>query len=135
MCYTALQSVDRTDGTTSMISAATGHKPRSVEAQACRDLCLPYLEVALDYNAPLLTLAAMYVMNDDGDPFYATLKDGARVTPKGSPCDEAITTGCKAGSLPTTGKIVVGVVVSAVGAFIVGLGCYYVWLVTTSQTA
>ncbi|KIY73740.1 glycoside hydrolase family 9 protein [Cylindrobasidium torrendii FP15055 ss-10] len=95
----------------------------------------PQTEVALDYNAPLLTLAAMYVLKDGSDPYYAALKEGARITPKGSPCDEAITTGCKAGSLPSTGKIVVGVVVSAVGAFIVGLGCYYVWLVTTVQTA
>ncbi|KAI9066402.1 glycoside hydrolase family 9 protein [Trametes sanguinea] len=86
-------------------------------------------EVALDYTAPLLTLAAQALVRDAGDPYYTQVKPGAYndVRPSGFPCDAAIQTGCKHSGLSTGGKIAVGVVVSVVGLIIIGLGAYWVW--------
>ncbi|KAL7282221.1 hypothetical protein ACG7TL_003690 [Trametes sanguinea] len=69
-------------------------------------------EVALDYTAPLLTLAAQALVRVAGDPYYTQVKAGAygEVRPSGSPCDAAIQTGCKHSGLSTGGKIAVGVV-------------------------
>ncbi|KAL4241476.1 Endoglucanase [Abortiporus biennis] len=85
-------------------------------------------EVALDYNAPLLTLlASTVIMNDTlttQDPYYTTnLVVGSyeNVRPAGFPCDAAVSTGCKHG-LSTGGKIAVGVVVAVVGSILVILG-------------
>ncbi|KAI9001336.1 family 9 glycosyl hydrolase [Trametes punicea] len=86
-------------------------------------------EVALDYTAPLLTLAAQALVRGAGDPYYTQVKAGAyqQVRPKGWPCDAAIQTGCRHHSLSTGGKIAVGVVVSLVGVIIFALGAYWVW--------
>ncbi|KDQ06638.1 glycoside hydrolase family 9 protein [Botryobasidium botryosum FD-172 SS1] len=48
-------------------------------------------EVALDYNAPVLTLAAMGVTNFADDPYFTALQPGAysAVKPSGAPCDPA----------------------------------------------
>ncbi|KAI0771998.1 Six-hairpin glycosidase [Trametes elegans] len=88
-------------------------------------------EVALDYTAPLLTLAAQALVRGDGDPYYTQVRAGAyeEVRPGGWPCDAAIQTGCKHSGLSTGGKIAVGVVVSVVGVIIVALGAYWVWRV------
>ncbi|CDO74619.1 Glycoside Hydrolase Family 9 protein [Trametes cinnabarina] len=86
-------------------------------------------EVALDYTAPLLTLAAQALVRGAGDPYYTQVKAGAYddVRPSGFPCDAAIQTGCKRSGLSTGGKIAVGVVVSVVGVIIIALGAYWVW--------
>ncbi|KAI0321872.1 family 9 glycosyl hydrolase [Amylostereum chailletii] len=86
----------------------------------------PETEVALDYNAPMLTLAAMHVLNDTSDPFYTRLQVGAfdARRPSGKPCDEAFP--CSNSGLSTGAKIAIGVVVSVVGLIIIGLGAYYI---------
>jgi endoglucanase len=85
--------------------------------------------VALDYNAPLLTLAAQHVISDTSDPYFTQLQAGAyeKVRPSGTPCDEAFP--CeKRSRLSKNGKIALAVVLSVVGCVIfVLLGCY-VWL-------
>ncbi|KAF7331898.1 Endoglucanase [Mycena kentingensis (nom. inval.)] len=95
----------------------------------------PETEVALDYNAPMLTLAAMHVLNDTDDPFYTSLEVGAyeKVKPAGQPCDSAISTGCGGSGLPKTAVIVMAVVLSVVGAVILGLFAFYVWTVWTRR--
>jgi endoglucanase len=87
-------------------------------------LMVNWFQVALDYNAPLLTLAAAHVMNDSADPFYTRLAAGAYAArkPKGQPCDAS--TNCDtnaAPKLPVVGQIVIGVVVTIVGLVVVGL--------------
>jgi len=84
----------------------------------------PQTEIAVDYNAPLLTLAAMHVMNDTADPFYTSLKAGAYAAnkPSGQPCDPVYP--CTPG-LSTGAKIAIAVVVTVVGLAIFG-GIFYV---------
>ncbi|KAI0068914.1 glycoside hydrolase family 9 protein [Artomyces pyxidatus] len=84
----------------------------------------PETEVALDYNAPLLTLAAMHVLNDSNDPFFTRLQPGAYDArrPGGQPCDHAFP--CRSG-LSNGAKIAIGVVVGVVGAALLGLIAYY----------
>lgn len=86
-------------------------------------------EVALDYNAPLLTLAAQALTRGDaGDPYCVRVRVGAydEVRPGGAPCDDAIQDGCKSGGLSRAAKIAIGVVVSVVGVVLVGLGVCWV---------
>jgi hypothetical protein len=46
------------------------------------------LQGALDYNAPLATLAAYSVLySSSTPPFFATLAAGAYIVPEGHPCD------------------------------------------------
>ncbi|KII95327.1 glycoside hydrolase family 9 protein [Plicaturopsis crispa FD-325 SS-3] len=95
----------------------------------------PETEVGLDYNAPLLTLAAMQVANASAaDPYYVRLQAGAYARPAGSPCDAAIKVGCQA-SMPVTGKIVIGVVVGVMGLLIVALALLYMWTAVRRRTA
>ncbi|KAL0582010.1 hypothetical protein V5O48_000068 [Marasmius crinis-equi] len=91
----------------------------------------PETEVALDYNAPMLTLTAMRTMNDTSDPYYTRLKDGeyAKVKPQGRPCDDAISDGCSDHGLSTGAKIALAVVLSVVGLVIIGLVVYYCFVV------
>ena len=90
-------------------------------------------EVALDYTAPLLTLAAHALASGagaGGDPYYTQVRAGAydEVRPGGAPCDAAVQAGCgHGGGLSRGGKIAVGVVVGVVGLLIVGLGAFWVW--------
>ena len=90
-------------------------------------------EVALDYTAPLLTLAAHVLASGagaGGDPYYTQVRAGAydEVRPGGAPCDAAVQAGCgHGGGLSRGGKIAVGVVVGVVGLLIVGLGAFWVW--------
>ncbi|KAJ7095252.1 glycoside hydrolase family 9 protein [Mycena belliarum] len=90
----------------------------------------PETEVALDYNAPMLTLAAMHVMNDTKDPFYTSLQAGAyaKVRPSGRPCDAAISDGCASTTLPRRVMIALAVTLSVVGGVILGLLLWYIWL-------
>ncbi|PFH52542.1 glycoside hydrolase family 9 protein [Amanita thiersii Skay4041] len=95
----------------------------------------PQTEVALDYNAPMLTLAAMHVISDNKDPFFTALQDGAyeKVKPKGLPCDAAFPEGCNGPHLSKGSKIAMGVVITIVGLTIIGLITYYVYLVSTRK--
>ncbi|THV08695.1 9 glycosyl hydrolase [Dendrothele bispora CBS 962.96] len=97
----------------------------------------PETEVALDYNAPMLTLAAMHVLNDTNDPFYTSLQDGAyaQVKPQGSPCDDAIDDGCSGPRLSTGAKVAIAVVVTVVGLIILGLLAWYIWTVRGNRKA
>ncbi|KAF8322017.1 Six-hairpin glycosidase [Clavulina sp. PMI_390] len=103
-------------------------------------------EVALDYNAPLLTLTSLgllasYSTSSSSDtssttnltsPYYfASLPPGSYAShrPSGSPCDAAIRTGCpsSSGGLGRTGRIVLGVVISVVGLGLV-IGLVWMWI-------
>lgn len=86
-------------------------------------------EVALDYNAPLLTLAAQALVNGAKDPYYTQVRAGAydEVRPAGEPCDAAISAGCKHGGMSRKAKIVVAVVVTVVGLVLIGVGGYWLW--------
>lgn len=87
-------------------------------------------QVALDYNAPMLTLAAMHVMNDTSDPYFTSLKAGEyqKNKPQGTPCDAAFNN-CETHNLPTGAKIAIAVVVGVVGLVIVGLGIAWIVLI------
>jgi endoglucanase len=95
-----------------------------------------FLQVALDYNAPMLTLAAMHVLNDSNDPFYTTLQAGAydQVKPQGEPCDAVFKKSCR-GGLPRGGQIALGVSLGVVGLVLLGLLVYYMFLVSRIKTA
>lgn len=82
----------------------------------------PETEVALDYNAPMLTLTAMHVLNETTDPFFTSLQPGAyeKVRPKGTPCDEVFPCG-GTGSLSKGARIAIAVTVSVVGLALIGL--------------
>ncbi|KLO10154.1 family 9 glycosyl hydrolase [Schizopora paradoxa] len=79
----------------------------------------PEMEPALDLNAPMLTLAALHVMNDAADPFFVSLKNGAYASkkPSGTPCDAAFP--CKKSGLSNAGKIALAIVLSLVGVLII----------------
>ncbi|TFK76043.1 glycoside hydrolase family 9 protein [Pluteus cervinus] len=95
----------------------------------------PETEVALDYNAPMLTLTAMSILNQTTDPFYVSLQDGAyaAVKPQGLPCDSAFPSACTH-PLPKKAQIAMAVVITVVGLAIIGAGFYY-FLLTRSQKA
>ncbi|CAE6435145.1 unnamed protein product [Rhizoctonia solani] len=83
-------------------------------------------EVALDYNAPCLTLAACSVMSESEDPWYARSQHGANTTatPSGVPCDAACSGssssgGSRSGGLSHAGTIAFAVVLGVVGFAIV----------------
>ncbi|KAI3612497.1 glycoside hydrolase family 9 protein [Moniliophthora roreri] len=98
----------------------------------------PQTEVALDYNAPMLTLAAMHVLNDTNDPFFTALQAGEydKVKPQGEPCDAAISDGCGEGSrLSMAGKIALGVIFGITGVTIIGLLVWYFISVRKRKTA
>jgi len=75
------------------------------------------MKVAIDYNAPLLTLAAMHVMNDSNDPFYTSLQAGAYHKLNGHPCDAAYP--CH--HLSKGVKITLAVVITVVGLILIAL--------------
>ncbi|KAH9059033.1 family 9 glycosyl hydrolase [Lactarius vividus] len=69
----------------------------------------PETKVALDYNAPMLTLAAMRVLNDTSDPTGAF----SAYKPDGKPCDAAFS--CHHG-LSKGAKIGIGIAVAFVAS-------------------
>ena len=85
----------------------------------------PIPKIAMDYNAPLLTLAAMHASNDTTDPFYTSLKAGAYASkkPSGHPCDPVYH--C-APPLGKGAKIAIGVIITIVGLVIIGGIAYMV---------
>lgn len=88
----------------------------------------PETEPAIDYNAPMLTLAAMHVLNDTSDPFYTSLQAGAYQKPAGMPCDAAYTDGCGGPQLSKGGQIAMGVVIGFAGVVISSLVGWWGWL-------
>lgn len=79
----------------------------------------------------MLTLAAMHLLNNSADPFFTSLQAGAyaKVRPSGRPCDAVFPEACVS-DLSQGAKIAIGVIVALVGLSIVGLGAYYVYLVS-----
>ncbi|KIM68684.1 glycoside hydrolase family 9 protein [Scleroderma citrinum Foug A] len=88
----------------------------------------PETEPALDYNAPMLTLAAMHVLNDTSDPFYTSLQAGTYQKPAGLPCDAAYTDGCGGPQLSQAGQIALGVIIGLAGVGIFSLVGWWGWL-------
>lgn len=93
------------------------------------------LQVALDYNAPMLTLAAFHVMSDSSDPFYVNLQAGAyaKVKPLGHPCDAVFRDGCRGSGLGKTAVIVMAVILAAVAAIVLGLSAWYLVLLKRAR--
>jgi endoglucanase len=88
----------------------------------------PQTEVALDYNAPMLTLAAASLMSESVDPYFTRLQEGAyaSVKPSGLPCDTMYP--CKGnGGLSRGGIIALAVVLGVVG-LLIALGIAYIFL-------
>jgi len=85
----------------------------------------PQTEVALDYNAPMLTLAAISALTKMNDPYYTRLKAGAYDAnrPKEAPCDAAIKDGCFPHMSMAT-EIAMYVAVGVVGLVVLGLLAY-----------
>jgi len=95
----------------------------------------PETEVALDYNAPMLTLAAAQVINQTSDPFYTSLQAGAydKVKPQGKPCDAAVQDGCVGGHLTSAATIAMAVSIGVVAIIVIGLSIYYFWRVRKNK--
>ncbi|KAG7449351.1 glycoside hydrolase family 9 protein [Guyanagaster necrorhizus] len=91
-------------------------------------------EIALDYNAPMLTLAAMHVLNDTNDPYFTALQAGAYVRPQGAPCDAAIKDGCGSNRLSKGAIIAIAVCISVVGVVLVSLAAYYFLVVKKKRS-
>jgi endoglucanase len=89
----------------------------------------PQTEVALDYNAPMLTLAAASVMSESDDPYFTRLQAGAyeKVKPSGMPCDAMYPCQSGRGGLSRAGIIALAVVLGVVG-LLIALGIAYVVL-------
>lgn len=81
----------------------------------------------MDYNAPLLTLAAMHVMNDTTDPFYTSLEGGV-YQPGGHPCNSVYGCSPPPSSVSNNAKIAIAVVVPVVGLAIFG-AIFYVFCI------
>ncbi|KDR83582.1 hypothetical protein GALMADRAFT_235844 [Galerina marginata CBS 339.88] len=95
----------------------------------------PETEIALDYNAPMLTLAAMHVIGDTKDPYFTALQAGAynKVKPKGQPCDSAFTEGCQGPGLSKKATLAMAVVITVVGLVVIGLSVWYIILLIKSR--
>lgn len=89
----------------------------------------PETEVALDYNAPMLTLAAASVITESDDPYFTRLQVGAynNVKPSGMPCDAMYPCAGSSHGLSRTGLIAMVVVLVVVG-LLIALGIGYVFL-------
>ncbi|KAJ2914293.1 hypothetical protein MD484_g6157, partial [Candolleomyces efflorescens] len=90
----------------------------------------PQTEVALDYNAPMLTLAAMHALADRSDPYYTYLQAGEyeKVKPDGFPCDAVFTSGCRGPHMSKGAKIAMAVSIVVVCLVVFGLAGYYIYL-------
>lgn len=81
-------------------------------------------QVALDYNAPLLTLTAQALtLNSSTPPFYTSLQAGAYSVPSGSPCDAAIP--CSSKKLSKGAIVAIAVVVVVVVLALAGLVAWW----------
>ncbi|KAF8609652.1 Six-hairpin glycosidase [Ceratobasidium sp. AG-I] len=89
----------------------------------------PETEVALDYNAPMLTLAAASVLTESDDPYFTRLQAGAynNAKPSGTPCDAVYPCAGSHHGLSRAGVIALVVVLVVVG-LVLALGFGYVCL-------
>jgi len=96
----------------------------------------PQTEVALDYNAPMLTLAAVRVMTETKDPYFTSLQAGAydKVKPKGHPCDEVFRDGCNGPKLSKKATLAMAIVITVVGLVIIGLSGWYIITLRQAST-
>ncbi|KAF8897403.1 Six-hairpin glycosidase-like protein [Infundibulicybe gibba] len=96
----------------------------------------PETEVALDYNAPMLTLTALHVINDTNDPFFTSLQEGAynKVRPQGFPCDAVYPQSCRSPPLSRGGTIAMALIIAIVGLILAGLGGWYIRLVSFQKS-
>ncbi|EJD00966.1 Six-hairpin glycosidase [Fomitiporia mediterranea MF3/22] len=87
----------------------------------------PETEPGLDINSPMLTLAALHVMNDSSDPFYTTLDPGAydAAKPSGKPCDEAFPCDKSIGRLSKGKAAAIAIIIIVVGLGIIGGFLYW----------
>jgi endoglucanase len=94
-------------------------------------------QIALDYNAPMLTLAAMHVLSDTQDPYFTTLAAGAyeKVKPTGVPCDAVFSEGCDNPHMSKKATVVLAVIVTIVGVIIFGLSTWYIMLLIRNSSA
>ncbi|KAF9451625.1 glycoside hydrolase family 9 protein [Macrolepiota fuliginosa MF-IS2] len=88
----------------------------------------PQTEVGLDYNAPLLALAAYNTMQTTVDPFYTSLKAGAYVKPAGFPCDAVFSQGCPSPKLSPGARVAMAIGITIVGLILIGLVAYWYYL-------
>jgi len=88
-------------------------------------------EVALDYNAPLVYLAAWKVATDGDDPYYVRLQDGAYAShrPAGTsrPCSDPDDESCAGATIdfPQDRQIAVGVVMAVGALAVIGMWTWY----------
>jgi endoglucanase len=96
-------------------------------------------QVALDYVAPMLSLAAYNVLTNPLDPYFTSLQAGEydKHKPTGQPCDAAFNcqpgAGSSTSSLSRAGKIAMGVIVGVAGLAIVMLTLHWGWLCFKSK--
>lgn len=82
-------------------------------------------EIAIDYNAPMLTLVAnQLVAGDNTDPYYTSLEPGSYHPTPGTPCNDDYPCG-GGGGLSTGAKAAIGVVVPVVVLSLIGLGVWW----------
>jgi len=93
----------------------------------------PQTKVALDYNAPMLTLAAISALTNMNDPYYTRLKAGAYNAnrPKEARCDVAVKDGCSPHMSRKT-KIVIAVAVGVIGLVVLGFLAYLLRYIITA---
>jgi len=88
-------------------------------------------EVALDYNAPLLSLAAWKVQTDGNDPYYVRLQAGAYEShrPPGTsrPCSDPSQPCPSDYYFSRNAQIAVGVVMGLGGAVVLGMFLWFCW--------
>ncbi|KAG9016351.1 hypothetical protein FRB90_003194, partial [Tulasnella sp. 427] len=96
----------------------------------------PETEVALDYNAPFLSLAAYSVMSNTNPSYYTSLAAGSydAVKPSGTPCDAVLPCGSKGGKggLSKGATIAIAVIVTVVGLLILSLALWW-WFVARAR--
>jgi len=91
------------------------------------------LQAAIDYNAPLLTLAAMHVMNDTADPFYTCMGSTTckPSKPSGGGSDDPVnssTSSPSSSGQATDLKLIIAVAVPLAGLVVTGAIVYALFL-------
>lgn len=126
--------VGQTETINSGTSVQTGPRQKSVyHTFFKKHRLISSIQIAIDYNAPFLTLAAYSRMYNNNPPFFTSLAPGMydSVRPSGFPCDPAFP--CTAGNpglgLNKAEKIAMSVGISVPGFIILVL---VAWLIILS---
>lgn len=85
----------------------------------------PQTEPALDYNPPLIAIAAWAVSNTTTDPYYTGLQ-GSATFAQGQPCDAAYP--CSSGGHGLSAGAIAGIVVAVLVALAIVIGLI-IWLI------